>query len=114
MIVEKTSNVVINYLDYCYQPGLMEPFYESAAFDEGVKFIRGGGKLLCLTGLWGSGKTATAKQIYKSVTHKHPIIMQIPLKFDVGNEPIIFDGAILKEITNGEKGSVKGKYKDFF
>lgn len=79
-----------------------------------MKFIKSGGKLLCLTGLWGSGKTATAKQIYKSVTNTHPIIMQIPLKFDVGNEPIIFDGAILKEITNGEKDQLREKINTLF
>lgn len=79
-----------------------------------MKFIERGGKLLCLTGLWGSGKTATAKQIYKSVTNTHPIIMQIPLKFDVGNEPIIFDGAILKEITNGEKDQLREKINTLF
>lgn len=79
-----------------------------------MKFIKRGGKLLCLTGLWGSGKTATAKQIYKSVTKTHPIIMQIPLKFDVGNEPIIFDGAILKEITNGEKDQLRENIKTLF
>lgn len=79
-----------------------------------MKFIKSGGKLLCLTGLWGSGKTATAKQIYKSVTKTHPIIMQIPLKFDVGNEPIIFDGAILKEITNGEKDQLREKINTLF
>lgn len=76
--------------------------------------MKRGGKLLCLTGLWGSGKTATAKQIYKSVTNKHPIIMQIPLKFDVGNKPIIFDGAILKEITNVEKDQLRENIKTLF
>ncbi|XP_052693348.1 uncharacterized protein LOC128171590 [Crassostrea angulata] len=91
-----------------------EPFYKSAAFHKGVNFLENGGKLLCLVGQWGSGKTSTAKQVYISVTNTHPIIIQNSSTFDVGNQPVIFDGAILKEITNVEKDQLGEKIKTLF
>lgn len=113
-IVEKTPNVIINYLNYFYQPGLKEPFYRSAAFHEGAKFLKNGGKFLCLVGQWGSGKTSTAKEVYMSVTNTQPVIIPNSSTFDVGNQPVIFDGAILKEITNVEKDQLREKIKSLF
>ena len=34
-----------------------------------------GGKFLVLSGIWGSGKTETAKEVYRSVTGKTPTII---------------------------------------
>ncbi|XP_052698393.1 uncharacterized protein LOC128176242 [Crassostrea angulata] len=91
-----------------------EPFYRSAAFREGVNFIENGGKLLCLVGQWGSGKTSTAKEVYVSVTNTHPVIIPNSSTLDVGNQPVIFDEAILKEITNVEKNQLREKIKILF
>lgn len=79
-----------------------------------MNFIKRDGKLLCLTGQWGSGKTSTAKQVYKSVTNTHPILIQNSSTFDVGNRPVIFDEAISKEITNVEKDQLRKKIKTLF
>lgn len=66
-------------------------------------FIKNGGKLLCLIGQWGSGKTSTAQQVYIAVNNTQPIVTKNCLTFDVGNQPVIFDGAIFNEITDFEK-----------
>lgn len=93
-----------------------EPFFKSAAFHEGVNFIKsdGDGKILCLTGQWGSGKTSTAKQVYMSVTNTHPNIIQNSSTFVAGNRPVIFDEAIFKEKTNVEKDQLREKIKTLF
>lgn len=93
----------------------MEPFYKSAAFHEGVKFIENGGKVLCLTGQWGSGKTSTAKNVYKFVNkiEKHQIVIRNTLFFDVGDQSVIFDDAISKEITDIEKDQLRKLYDNF-
>lgn len=72
-------------------------------------FITNGGKLLCLIGQWGSGKTSTAQQVYISVNNTQPIVTKNCLTFDVGNQPVIFDGAIFNEITDFEKNQFREK-----
>lgn len=79
-----------------------------------MNFINNGGKLLCLVGQWGSGKTSTAKQVYNSFINTHPVIIQHSSTFDVGYQPVIFDGALLKEITNVEKDQLREKIKTLF
>lgn len=76
-----------------------------------MNFIENGGQLLCLIGQWGSGKTSTAAQVYESVTNTPPIIIRNPLEFSVGNQPVIFDDAIVKDITDIEKDQLKDKIK---
>lgn len=92
----------------------MEPFHKSAAFYEGARFIQNGGKLLCLIGQWGSGKTSTAKQLYISVTDTHPTLIRNPLIFDVGDKPVILDNVISKEITDDEKNQLRDKIRQLY
>lgn len=92
----------------------MEPFHKSAAFYEGVRFIQNGGKLLCLIGQWGSGKTSTAKHLYMSVTDTHPTVIRNPLIFDVGDKPVILDNAISKKITDDEKDQLGDKVRQLY
>lgn len=68
-----------------------EPFYKTSAYYEGVTFLGNGGKILCLEGLWGSGKTSTAKQVYMAVTNSTTIIISDLLAFDARKhyKPII-------------------------
>lgn len=70
-----------------------------------MKFIRNGGKILCLVGRWGSGKRSTAKQVYWAVTNSSTIIISDPLTFDVKEhcEPIIVDMTLTIGISNSEK-----------
>lgn len=81
-----------------------------------MEFIKNGGKLLCLTGQWGSGKTSTAKNVYMSVTNirTHPIVIRNHLLFDVGDQPVIFDGAISEEITDIEKDQLREKIRKLY
>ena len=74
----------------------IEPFYKTEAFQEAIKYLEGGGKFLVLSGIWGSGKTKTAKEVYRSVTEKSPTIITDLEKFDCEkqNQAVIFDGAI--------------------
>lgn len=79
-----------------------------------MNFIENGGQLVCLIGQWGSGKTSTAAQVYESVTNTPPIIIRNPLEFSVGNQPVIFDDAIVKDITDIEKDQLKDKIKKLY
>lgn len=92
----------------------MEPFHKSAAFHEGVRFIENGGKLLCLIGQWGSGKTSTAKQLYVTVTTTHPTVIQNHLIFHVGDKPVILDNAISKEITDDGRDQLRDKIQQLY
>lgn len=79
-----------------------------------MDFIENGGQLVCFLGQWGSGKTATATQVYESVTNTPPIIIRNLLEFSVGNQPVIFDDAIVKNITDNEKDQLKDKIKKLY
>lgn len=79
-----------------------------------MNFIENGGQLVCLIGQWGSGKTSTAAQVYESVTKAPPIIIRNPLEFSVGNQPVIFDDAIVKDMTDIEKDQLKVKIKKLY
>lgn len=79
-----------------------------------MNFIENGGQLVCLIGKWGSGKTSTAAQVYESVTNTPPIIIRNPLEFSGGNQPVIFDDAIVKDITDIEKDQLKDKIKTLY
>lgn len=99
---------------FFHKPELEEPFHTSVAFLEGVTFIENGGKLLCLVGPWGSGKTSTAKQVYESVIKSPPIIIHNSLTFSLNDRPLIFDTAISKEITDVEKDQFRDKIKTLY
>lgn len=88
---------------FFHKPELEEPFHRSAAFLEGATFIKNGGKLLCLVGPWGSGKTSTAKQVIHN-----------SLTFSLNDRPLIFDTAISKEITDVEKDQFSDKIKTLY
>lgn len=107
---------IVNILIFFHQPDSEEPFFKSSAFHEGMNFLKNGGKLLCLIGQWGSGKTSTAKQVYLSVSDPaiDPNIIRDPLTFNVGNQPVIFDDAISKEITEIEKDQLRDKIKTLY
>lgn len=94
----------------------MEPFYETSAFHEGVKFLNTGGKILCFGGRWGSGRMSTAKQVYMAVTKSSPIIISDPLSFDVSKhyEPIILDQSLSKGILHAEKELLREKICTLF
>lgn len=109
-----TLYFVVNYLNHFHQPESEEPFYKSTAFNEGEDFINRGGKLLCFIGQWGSGKTSTAKQVYMSITKQPPKVIQNPLTFNVGDQPIIFDEAFSKEITEIEQNQLRDKIKKLY
>lgn len=74
-----------------------------------MNFIDGGGKLLCLVGQWGSGKTSTAKQVYFQVSKTQPIIVRDILQFKVGDRPVILDEAIYKGISEVEMENLREK-----
>ena len=59
-----------------------EPFHQTAAFHESKHYLEGGGKFLVLSGLWGSGKTKTAKEVHRSVTGNSPTILTDVEKFN--------------------------------
>lgn len=82
-----------------------EPFYKTSAYYEGVTFLSNGGKILCLEGLWGSGKSSTAKQVYMAVTKSTPIIISDLLAFDASKhyKPIIVSQMFLKGKSNEEE-----------
>ncbi|XP_052720885.1 uncharacterized protein LOC128192256 isoform X2 [Crassostrea angulata] len=104
-------------LYYCRRDfNLEKPFYKTSAFYEGVKFINNDGKILCLVGLWGSGKRSTAKQIYVAVTNSLPIIIGDPLTFDVTehHEPIIVDMTLSIEISESKKETLAEKIRMLF
>nr|XP_022299515.1 uncharacterized protein LOC111108172 isoform X2 [Crassostrea virginica] len=42
-----------------------KPFHKTAAFHEAIRYLKNDGKLLVLIGIWGSGKTKTAKEVYR-------------------------------------------------
>lgn len=95
---------------------LDKPFFKTSAYYEGVKFLNNGGKVLCLVGGWWSGKTSTAKQIYKAVLNSSPIIISDPFTFDASKhyEPIIMDQTISKEMSQAEKEHLREKIHILF
>nr|XP_034314446.1 uncharacterized protein LOC117684829 [Crassostrea gigas] len=93
-----------------------EPFYKTSAYYEGVTFLGNGGKILCLEGLWGSGKRSTAKQVYMAVTNSTPIIISDLLAFDARKhyKPIIVSQALLTGKSHEEMEHFKEKILIFF
>lgn len=84
---------------------MKEPFYKTAAFHDAVTFIKNGGRYLFLTGQWGCGKTTVAKEVYKAITGKPPLIVKKISEFDVNkhHQPVIFDEAIAGHVSDVEK-----------
>ncbi|XP_052677344.1 uncharacterized protein LOC128158510 [Crassostrea angulata] len=103
----KEGNEEIPFDDF----SLEKPFYKTSAFHEGVNFITSGGEVLCLVGLWGSGKRSTAKQLYVAVTNSSPILISNPLTFDVTeyHEPIIVDMTLAIDISKSENENLAEK-----
>lgn len=95
---------------------LEEPFYKTSAYHEGVTFLDNGGKILCLEGRWGSGRTSTAKQVYMAVTKSTPIIISDILTFDASKhyKPIIVSQAFFKGKTHEEIEHFRENIRLFF
>ena len=70
-------------------------------------------KFLVLSGIWGSGKTKTAKEVSRSVTGKSPTIITDLEKFDCQqqNQGLIFDEAIPEDLSEGEMRKLQAKIK---
>lgn len=81
-----------------------------------MTFLDNGGKILCLEGLWGSGKRSTAKKVYMAVTNSTPIIISDLYAFDASKhyKPIIVSQAFLKGKSHEEIEHFKGKIRIFF
>ena len=90
-----------------------EPFHKTEAFHEAIKYLKEGGKFLVLSGLWGCGKTKTAKEVYRSVTGKPPTIITDVEKFNTEqqNHTLVFDEAISEELSEGEMRRLQEKIK---
>ncbi|XP_061178568.1 uncharacterized protein LOC133187227 [Saccostrea echinata] len=84
------------------------PFFKTSTFHEAISFLKDGGKILCLIGKWGSGKSTTAKKVYKSLTGRRPIVIEDILKFDVSScqDSIIVEEPLPREdISDEEKNN---------
>ncbi|XP_062573858.1 uncharacterized protein LOC134235726 [Saccostrea cucullata] len=75
------------------------PFYKTSIFHKANAFLKDGGKILCLIGEWGSGKSTTAKEVYMSITGRTPAVIEDILKFDVSTcqDSIIVEEALPRE-----------------
>ncbi|XP_062591910.1 uncharacterized protein LOC134253400 [Saccostrea cucullata] len=85
-----------------------KPFYKTSTFHEAVRFLKDGGKILCLTGKRGSGKSTTAKEVYMSCTGVKPILIEDILMFDVSScqESVIVEEPLPREdISDIEKSN---------
>ena len=91
-------------------------FYKTAAFHEATQYLENGGRFLVLSGIWGSGKTESAKQVHISVTGKSPTILTDLKKFDCQeqNEALVFDEAILEDLSDREKKILQDKINVWF
>ncbi|XP_061178306.1 uncharacterized protein LOC133186937 [Saccostrea echinata] len=81
------------------------PFFKTSTFHEANSFLKDGGKILCLIGKWGSGKSTTAKNVYKSLTGRQPIVIEDILKFDVSScqDSIIVEEPLPREDISDEE-----------
>nr|XP_022299517.1 uncharacterized protein LOC111108173 [Crassostrea virginica] len=88
-----------------------EPFHKTAAFHEAKQFLEKDGQFLVLSGMWGSGKTKTAQEVFRSVTEKSPTIITDLEKFDweEQNQALVFDEAIPEDLSDREKKILKDK-----
>ena len=88
-------------------------FHETAAFHEAIQYLTDGGTFLVLSGIWGSGKTKTAKEVYRSVTGKSPIIITDVEKFnsEEQNQTLVFDEAIPEDLSEGDMKRLQEKIK---
>nr|XP_022301278.1 uncharacterized protein LOC111109456 isoform X1 [Crassostrea virginica] len=93
--------------------GNSEPFHRTKAFHEAIQYLENGGTFLVLSGIWGSGKTKTAKEVYRSVTGKSPTIITDLQKFDCEeqNQALIFDEAISGNLSFGEMKNLQDNIK---
>ena len=91
-----------------------EPFHKTEAFQEAIQYLEGGGKFLVLSGLWGSGKTKTAMEVYRSVTGKSPTIIKRDLEeFNAKkqSQALVIDEAISEDLSDGEMRRLQEKIK---
>lgn len=82
------------------------PFFKTKAFHEGVTFLEKGGKLLCLSGQWGSGKTSVAKHVYIEVTKTRPVIFRNALELEISDQPVILDDVLSKDISKYDEDMI--------
>ena len=97
-------------------PEEREPFFRTAAFHEATQYLEEGGQFLILSGIWGSGKTKTAQEVYRSVTGKSPTIITGLEKFDYEeqNQALIFEEAIPRDFSNEEMIKLQDKINTWF
>ena len=93
-----------------------EPFFKTAVFHEATAYLKEGGHFLVLSGIWGSGKTTTAKEVYRSVTGKSPTIITDLERFDCEeqNQAFIFEEAIPRDFSNKEMKILQDKINKWF
>ena len=93
-----------------------EPFFMTAAFHEATEYLKEHGHFLVLSGKWGSGKTKTAEEVYRSVTGKSPTIITGLEKFDYEeqNHALIFEEAIPRDLSNEELKKLQDKINTWF
>ena len=91
-----------------------EPFHK--AFHEAKQFLEDGGKFLVLSGIWGSGKTKIAEELFRSVTGKSPMIITDLEKFhcEEQHQALIFDEAISGNLSDEEMNTLRDKIKIWF
>lgn len=82
------------------------PFFKTKAFHEGVTFLEKGGKLLCLSGQWGSGKTSVAKHVYIEVTKTPPVIVRNALELQISDQPVILDDVLSTDISEYDEDMI--------
>ena len=89
------------------------PFYKTAAFHEAKQYLEDGGRFLVLSGIWGSGKSKTAMEVYRSVTGKFPKIIRNVEKFNFEgeNQALIFDEVISGNLSNEKMKNLQDNIK---
>nr|XP_022301281.1 uncharacterized protein LOC111109456 isoform X4 [Crassostrea virginica] len=93
-----------------------DPFHKTAAFHEATQYLENGGKFLVLSGIWGSGKTKTAKEVFMKVTGISPTIITDLERFnwEEQNQGLIFDEAISGELSSSDVNRIREKMKSWF
>ena len=89
------------------------PFHKTAAFHEAKQYLEDGGRFLVLSGIWGSGKSKTAMEVYRSVTGKSPKIIRNleKLNFEGESQSLIFEEVISGSLSNEKMKNLQDNIK---